>query len=163
LVALRYYTPRMSTVQTLEIESTSSDDTLQLGEQVGRRLRGGEVIEMLSDLGGGKTTFVRGLAQGLEVDDVVHSPSFTVSNEYQGRELRLYHFDFYRLIDPGILRDELAEAMRDEKGVVVIEWADIVEDVLPADRLRIAIKSLGENLRQINLSTPKKLSRLFNT
>jgi tRNA threonylcarbamoyladenosine biosynthesis protein TsaE len=153
----------MSTVQTLEIESTSSDDTLQLGEQVGRRLRGGEVIEMLSDLGGGKTTFVRGLAQGLEVDDVVHSPSFTVSNEYQGRELRLYHFDFYRLIDPGILRDELAEAMRDEKGVVVIEWADIVEDVLPADRLRIAIKSLGENLRQINLSTPKKLSRLFNT
>jgi tRNA threonylcarbamoyladenosine biosynthesis protein TsaE len=118
---------------------------------------------MLSDLGGGKTTFVRGLAQGLEVDDVVHSPSFTVSNEYQGRELRLYHFDFYRLIDPGILRDELAEAMRDEKGVVVIEWADIVEDVLPADRLRIAIKSLGENLRQINLSTPKKLSRLFNT
>jgi tRNA threonylcarbamoyladenosine biosynthesis protein TsaE len=153
----------MSTEPTLEIESTSSDDTSRLGEQVGKRLRGGEVIEMLSDLGGGKTTFVSGVAQGLGVEDVVHSPSFTVSNEYQGKKLRLYHFDFYRLSDPGILRDELAEAISDEQGVVTIEWAGIVDEVLPADRLRVVLESSGENQRHIKLSAPSKLRYLVNT
>ena len=125
-------------------------------------MRGGEVIEMVSDLGGGKTTFVRGLAKGLGVTDAVHSPSFTVTNQYHGAGHNLNHFDFYRLQDPGILRDELAEIMEENDGVTVIEWADIVENVLPSDRLTVRIKPTGETERQIEITAPPEMNYLLN-
>src|SRR6185312_5854101 len=100
----RYYTGHMSTVQTWQTESISSDNTSDVAMKIGRKLQGGEVIELISDLGGGKTTFVRGLAKGMGSQDTVRSPSFTLSNEYRSGKLTLYHFDFYRLEDPGIMR-----------------------------------------------------------
>lgn len=121
-------------------------------------MRGGEVIELVSDLGGGKTAFVRGLATGMGSKDIVRSPSFTLSNEYRAGGLTLYHFDFYRLNEPGIMRDELAEVLDDPKAVIAVEWADIVEDVLPDKRLTIHIKATGETRRQCTLSYPPKLS-----
>jgi tRNA threonylcarbamoyladenosine biosynthesis protein TsaE len=105
------------------------------------------VIELMSDLGGGKTTFVRGLARGIGSQDQVTSPTFTISHVYKGSELTLYHFDFYRLIEPGVMRDELAETLQDSQAVTVIEWGNIVHDVLPDDRLTITITATGETSR----------------
>jgi len=119
------------------------------------------VIELISDLGGGKTSFVRGLAQGMGSDDSVHSPSFTLSNEYVGGKLTLHHLDFYRLQEPGIMREELAEMLCDLKAVVVVEWADIVENVLPINRLRIRIKATGDTSREFTLIYPESLDYLI--
>jgi tRNA threonylcarbamoyladenosine biosynthesis protein TsaE len=132
-----------------------------LAERVGSKLKGGELIELISDLGGGKTAFVRGLAKGLGSDDTVSSPSFTISNQYQADKLMLHHFDFYRLQEPGILLAELQELLGDPEAVVVIEWADIVEDVLPADKLTISIKPTGENSRAFSFSYPGALNYLI--
>jgi tRNA threonylcarbamoyladenosine biosynthesis protein TsaE len=123
-------------------------------------MRGGEVIELVSDLGGGKTAFVRGLALGMGSQDAVRSPSFTLSNQYRANRLTLYHFDFYRLKEPGIMKDELAEVLDDPQAVVAIEWADIVEDVLPAKKLTVYIKALDEQGRQLTFNYPDNLSYL---
>lgn len=119
------------------------------------------MIELVSDLGGGKTTFVRGLARGAGSLDRVSSPSYTLTNVYQAPPLTLHHFDFYRLHEPGILRDELAEVIADPRSVVVIEWATIVEDVLPNDRLTISIKATGETSRDYELYCPESLTYLL--
>jgi tRNA threonylcarbamoyladenosine biosynthesis protein TsaE len=142
------------------IISTNSDKTLQVAERIGRRLEGGEVIELVGDLGSGKTFFVRGLARGTGSRDEVRSPSFTLSNHYRSKSLNLYHFDFYRLSEPGIMRDELAEAQSDSKGVVALEWSNIVEDVLPKERLTITLKATGLDSREITIAYPKQLEYL---
>lgn len=151
----------MNTVRTWQTESTSLNETLRLAEAVGRKLRGGEVIELVSDLGGGKTAFVRGVAHGMGSQDEVSSPSFTLTNEYQAGELSLYHFDFYRLHEPGIMRDELAELLSDPKAVVAVEWSQIAEKLLPAARLTIRVSVTGEHRRLLTFKYPKELSYLF--
>jgi len=135
--------------------------TEQLAETIGAKLRGGEVIELIADLGGGKTTFVRGLARGAGSVGKVSSPTFTLSNEYKAGELTIHHFDFYRLAEAGIMGDELAEAIADPKAVVVVEWGDIVADVLPASRLTITITATGEDSRQLQFKCPDGLSYLL--
>ncbi len=142
------------------IVSKSPDETLRLAAAIGRKLRGGEAVELASDLGGGKTMFVRGLAEGIGSRDAVRSPSFTLSNEYRAKNLILYHFDFYRLNEPGIMRDELAEALANPAAIVAVEWADLVEDVLPEKRLRIVIKATGEGSRELALTYPESLAYL---
>ena len=134
---------------------------MQLAAAIGSRLRGHEVIELVSDLGGGKTAFVRGLAKGAGSLDRVSSPSFTLTNVYRAGALTLHHFDFYRLPEPGILRQELAEVIDDPANVVIIEWAAIVEDVLPPKRLTISIKTTGETSRDYRLHCPEELSYLL--
>ncbi|MEX2006573.1 MAG: tRNA (adenosine(37)-N6)-threonylcarbamoyltransferase complex ATPase subunit type 1 TsaE [Candidatus Saccharimonadales bacterium] len=95
-------------------------------------------MELVSDLGGGKTTFVRGLANGLKSKNTVTSPTFTLQNIYQGRgDLEIHHFDFYRLTDPGVLAAQLVESIGNPNVITVIEWSHIVKGVLPADRLSI--------------------------
>jgi len=124
-------------------------------------LKGGEVIELVSDLGGGKTTFVKGLAKGMGSEATVHSPSFTLDNQYQAGKLTLHHFDFYRLFEPGVMRDELAEILEEPGAVVVVEWGRIVQDVLPPERLVIRIRATGEHKREITFSAPPKLKYLL--
>lgn len=121
-------------------------------------MHGGEVIELVSDLGGGKTTFVKGLAKGIGSSDHVRSPSFTISNQYKAGGLVLHHFDFYRLTEAGIMQDELAEILTDSKNVVAIEWGDIVHNVLPSYKVTIKIQATGEDTRQISITVPEKLS-----
>lgn len=133
---------------------------MRLAAAIGKRLRGGEVIELVSDLGGGKTTFVRGLAEGLGSSDKVASPSFTISREYKADNKTLYHFDFYRLQDPGIVANELAEVAGDPQAVVVVEWADIVEDVLPASKLTVRIRNTGETERELSFACAEALTYL---
>jgi tRNA threonylcarbamoyladenosine biosynthesis protein TsaE len=154
---------RMSTVQTLQIVSTSTGDTAQLAESIGAKLRGGEVIELVSDLGGGKTTFVRSLAKGMGSSDKVGSPTFTISREYKAGDLTLHHFDFYRLGEAGIMSEELNEVINDDKAVVAIEWAGIVADVLPSDRLTIRITATGETERIFDITYPEKLAYLLES
>jgi len=151
----------MSTDLTWQTVSTDLSGTMRLAEQVGRRLKGGEVIELVSDLGGGKTTFVRGLAKGMGSYDKVASPSFTISREYKAGNKTMYHFDFYRLQDPGLVANELAEVAADPQAVVVVEWADIVESVLPAQHLTVRIKSTGEDSREFSFTYPPVLSYLI--
>ena len=157
----RYYTERMSIAQIWQTESSNLEDTLQLAEQIGRRLKGGEVIELISDLGGGKTSFVRGLAKGLGSNDIVHSPSFTISNQYQAGKLTLHHLDFYRLDEPGLIKDEVAEILTNPNNIVVVEWAGIIKDILPTHCLSIYIKPTGETARSLTFEYPKTLKYLI--
>lgn len=146
--------------QTWETTSQSADETEQLAQSLGSRCSGGEIIELVSDLGGGKTTFVRGLAKGMGSHDTVASPSFTIAREYDAGQLTLHHFDFYRLNEPGIVANELSELTGDPTVVVVIEWADIVESVLPTDRLTIHITRSGETSRRFTYTYPETLAYL---
>lgn len=145
---------------TREIASNGSEETERIGELIGSRLKGGEVIELVSDLGGGKTTFVRGLVRGIGSRDHVSSPTFKLSNIYTSPLLELHHFDFYRLNEAGIVADELAEIISQPNVAVVVEWGEVVHDVLPKDRLTITIKTTGESARHLELSFPNKLSYL---
>jgi len=147
---------------TQTVTTNGAHETEALGEAIGRALRGGETIELVSDLGGGKTTFVRGLARGFGSSDRVSSPTFTISHEYHARDRTLFHFDFYRLHEAGIVADELAEAAHDPSASVVVEWGDIVSDVLPAHRLTIAIKAVGQVERELVLTYPSSFTYLVS-
>lgn len=150
----------MSTDTTWRLSTNSSDETEQLGANIGARLRGGEVIELRSDLGGGKTTFVRGLARGAGSADTVGSPSFTISREYQTPKFVIHHYDFYRLAEPGIMADELHDVMSDQQAVVIVEWADVAEHVLPSERGIIHIAASGDDSRELTITLPAALSYL---
>lgn len=148
----------MSTVKTWQTRSTSSEDTEALGERVGARLKGGEVIELVSDLGGGKTTFVRGLVRGAGSTDRVASPTFTISREYAAPKFTIVHLDFYRLAEAGVIAEELKEFMGDPGYVVVVEWGDMVADVLPAERLSVELRHTDDESRAITVHYPSNLA-----
>lgn len=136
------------------VTTNSAAATERLAEQIGKALRGGEVIELVSDLGGGKTTFVRGLARGMGSTARVSSPTFTLSQVYDAGDRALLHFDFYRLVEAGIMADELAESLADPEAVVVIEWGDVVADILPDTRITATIVATGEDSRSITFQYP---------
>lgn len=139
-------------------ELASEQETKTLGESLGRLLRGGEVLELVGDVGAGKTTFTKGLALGLSIDEPIQSPTFTISRVYDARDdLVLAHYDFYRLGDAGIMNDELHETIYDPQTVTVIEWADIVEGVLPEHRIRIQFESTSEEGRTVTIEGPQEI------
>ncbi len=143
-----------------QTRSNDSADTVSIGEQLGRALKPPMVIELSADLGGGKTTFVSGLARGLGIEQTVTSPSFTLSREYRAKSgTKLYHFDFYRLNDSGVLADQLAEAISDPKAIVCVEWSDIVKGILPSQRLTIKFAQVASNAdaRDIQFEYPESL------
>jgi tRNA threonylcarbamoyladenosine biosynthesis protein TsaE len=136
--------------------------TVELGRRFGKNLKGGEVLEFVSDLGGGKTTFIRGLAEGFGSTDPVASPSFTISYTYSRADgKRLHHFDFYRLDEAGIVGTELAEFLGDPQSVVAVEWGEIVHDVLPSKRIKITIAAPSETARDITIAAPKDQSYIL--
>jgi tRNA threonylcarbamoyl adenosine modification protein YjeE len=145
-----------------QTSSTGSEDTERLGESLGSHLRGGEIIELRSDLGGGKTTFARGLVRGTGSRDRVSSPTFTLSRIYESKKFEIHHFDFYRLSEPGILADQLAEAVNNKQPVIV-EWARIVENVLPDDRLTIQFEPtvLSPDERRITITYSESYRELI--
>jgi tRNA threonylcarbamoyladenosine biosynthesis protein TsaE len=135
----------------IEVENETA--LREFAQKLGRVLRGGEIIELVGDVGAGKTTFVKGMALGLDIDEDVQSPSFTISSIYDARDgLRLAHYDFYRLAEAGIMSEDLAENMKDEATVTVIEWADIVEGILPENRLTIQFETPTETTRRLTLT-----------
>ncbi len=151
----------MSIFVKWQTKSGGSNETELLGEKLGQILKGGEVIELVSDLGGGKTTFVRGLAKGIGSLDNVASPSFTIRREYYTNDLTLYHFDFYRLKEPGDISHDLKEVLHKPDAVIAVEWGDIVKGVMPHRRLTIRIKSTGTNTREFIFKAPETLSYLL--
>lgn len=152
----------MSKVLNKSIVSHSPEQTEAIGAKLGANLRGGETVELISDLGGGKTTFVRGLASGLGSKDLVASPTFTISRQYKAGDLTLYHFDFYRLSEAGIIASELAEVIDDPKAVIIVEWGDIVKNVLPDERLTITFVSTAESVRELIFAYPEALTYLIS-
>jgi tRNA threonylcarbamoyladenosine biosynthesis protein TsaE len=131
------------------IKEVSSEDAMKkFGAQIGALLCGGEIIELVGDVGAGKTTLAKGLAVGLGIEETLQSPSFTISRIYDSPEqLRLAHYDFYRLEDAGIMADELGETLQDPQTITLIEWAGIVKGILPADHLTMTITSPTEQSR----------------
>lgn len=119
------------------------------------------MIELQSDLGGGKTTLTRGIAKGLGSYDVVASPTFTISKTYQANDKTLYHFDFYRLQEAGLMAHELHDAADDPHGIVVVEWGDIVQNVLPAHRLTISIDKTSDTGRTLVCKFPESLEYIL--
>lgn len=137
-------------------------ETVALGKAIGSKLRGGEVIELVSDLGGGKTTLVRGMVGGFGSPDPVASPSFTISYVYSRPDgKQFHHFDFYRLDDAGIVGNELSEVEQDSDTVVVVEWGDIVHDLLPKKRIIAKISLIDDVGRKISFEYPSVYSYLF--
>jgi len=140
-------------MQTFTFVAPSVADTQALAEVIGRVVKGGEVFELTSDLGGGKTTFTKGFARGMGITEVVQSPTFNISLIHHGaHDLELHHFDFYRLTEPGVMRAELAESLEQPNAVVVIEWGDIVHDILPQDRVTINLSVPEEEKRIIKIN-----------
>lgn len=137
---------------TKQLHSADSMATEKLAEKIGQHLKGGEVIELVADLGGGKTTFTRGLARGAGSADTVASPTFTISKVYNAPKFEIHHFDFYRLHDPGIMADELAEIVGDPNVVAVVEWGESVRHVLPKKHLWVEINQAGGDARDIVLN-----------
>ena len=132
---------------------TSPAKMEQLGRQLGAELKGGEIIELVGDIGAGKTTLTRGLAQGLGIKDNITSPSFTINCNYHGRNgLTLHHYDFYRLSDAGIIADELAETIHDHHAITVIEWGDSIKSVLPAEHITVKISHRADRGREVEIT-----------
>ena len=129
-------------------ETTGPEETLQIGKQIGESAAAGEVYALIGDLGVGKTVFTKGFAEGLGIDEPVNSPTFTILQIYEEGRIPLYHFDVYRLGSGDELLDIGAEDYLEGDGVCIIEWADIVADVLPADSLVVLLDyGMHENER----------------
>ena len=139
----------------------TESEMLELGRQFAENLSFPAVFELVGDVGVGKTTFTRGLALGLGITEPITSPSFTISKRYtfvdsrdQSREM--VHYDFYRLPNPGIMSDELAETLQNPNSVVVIEWGSDVADLLPDNHVRIEFSLTEDGSRQVVISPAQK-------
>jgi tRNA threonylcarbamoyladenosine biosynthesis protein TsaE len=138
----------------MNVEVSGEADMKVLGAKLGVLLRGGEVIELVGDVGAGKTTLTKGIASGMQIDEDIQSPSFTISRVYDSPDnLRLAHYDFYRLSDAGIMGDELHETLHDPATVTIIEWAQIIAGILPQDHLTITITTTAhdEHARRVTI------------
>lgn len=114
------------------------------------------VVELLGDVGAGKTTLTRGIASGLGIKTPVTSPSFTISKQYSFLGGTLVHYDFYRLPDPGLMTEDLEESISTPGNIVVIEWADSVEGILPENRMKIQINYNDDGTRNLEIVTDEE-------
>jgi len=142
------------------VRTVSVDETIALGERLGRAAAPGDLLCLWGDLGAGKTQLVKGIARGLGIADTVNSPTFILMNEYAGR-LPLFHVDLYRLAGAA---DALAGGVIDDRqidGVTAVEWPDRMGDILPAGRLDVRIDGSGDDVREIEVVTADpRLERL---
>ena len=136
------------------IETWSPQETFALGQRMGREARPGQVICLNGDLGVGKTVFTQGFAEGLGIGEPVNSPTFTILQQYEDGRLPLYHFDVYRIGDI----EEMEEIGYDDyffgNGVCLIEWAELIADILPEEHISIKIEkdlSQGFDYRRITV------------
>jgi len=134
--------------------SKSPAETVRIGRILGESLKAGDVVALTGELGAGKTCLTQGIACGLGVPDnyAVTSPTFTLINEYPGREVPLFHVDLYRLQGAADLSDMGYEEYLSGGGVMVIEWADKIPDAVPDGAVCVALTYLEENVRKMELS-----------
>lgn len=143
------------------MRSQNENELINLGKALGQLLEKQDVLILIGDLGAGKTTFTKGVAQGLDIDQMIKSPTYTIVREYEGR-LPLYHLDVYRIgDDPDSI--DLDDFLFGE-GVTVIEWGELLETSLPAGYLKVELLKLGDG-REIRLSAvgdrAENLKQLF--
>jgi len=136
------------------IYTSSPEETIEAGKRLGSRLTGGEVIAYKGGLGAGKTTFTRGLAIGMGLEDNVSSPTFAIVNEYHGNGLSLYHFDMYRISGGEALETTGFFDYMSDSAVIAAEWSENIEDELDGNTLTLTIESVGEEQRKITLTDP---------
>lgn len=124
----------------MTFESLSESDTRSFAKKLGEKATEGQVYSLIGDLGVGKTVFTQGFAEGLGVKELVNSPTFTIVQEYNDGRLPFYHFDVYRIGDP----EEMYEVGYDDyvygEGVSLIEWANLISDILPEDAIEVRIE-----------------------
>ncbi|MCR5357008.1 MAG: tRNA (adenosine(37)-N6)-threonylcarbamoyltransferase complex ATPase subunit type 1 TsaE [Lachnospiraceae bacterium] len=136
-------------------ETLSSSETFELGRELGMSAAPGGIYTLVGELGTGKTVFAQGFAEGLGINEPVNSPTFTILQVYEGGRLPMYHFDVYRIEEP----EEMEEIGYGDyfygEGVTLIEWADIISELIPKDACRISItKDLerGTDYRRIEIN-----------
>lgn len=128
------------------------DQTEEVGRRLASSLDSGTIVCLVGGLGAGKTTFVKGLARGLGVRGTVVSPSYLLLREYDGR-ITLYHIDLFRISTPQeFIEAGLDDYLLDPGGVVAIEWAERIGDILPEERIEVKFKILSENRREISVN-----------
>ena len=135
--------------------SKSYEETEEIAFRLAQTLKGTEIIAMFGGLGAGKTAFTRGLARGLGIEDGVSSPTFALVHEYEGK-FNLYHFDMYRI---NTFDDLYTTGFFDymDNGVMVIEWSENIENALPDNCVRVYIKVISENEREIVIEGAEKI------
>lgn len=121
------------------IDSYQAEDTFQLGYRMGMAAKKGEVYCLGGDLGVGKTVFTQGFARGMGIEEAVSSPTFTIIQQYDGKNMSFYHFDVYRIADIEEMEEIGYEDYFYGEGVCLIEWAKLIEELLPKNRTTITI------------------------
>lgn len=122
------------------IETYSAGETFELGRQIGQQAKAGEVYTLIGDLGVGKTVLTQGVAAGLDIEEPVNSPTFTIIQIYEEGRLPFYHFDVYRIGDVEEMDEIGYEDYFYGDGVCLIEWANLIEEILPETYRRITIE-----------------------
>ncbi len=126
------------------VETNSPEDTFALGRQIGEQAKAGEVYTLIGDLGVGKTVFTQGLAAGLGIREAVNSPTFTIVQVYEDGRLPFYHFDVYRIGDVEEMDEVGYEDYIYGEGVSLIEWANLITEILPEHYRQITIEKNPE-------------------
>lgn len=140
-------------------ESFTPEDTFRIGEEIARQAKPGEIYTLNGDLGVGKTVFTKGIASGLGIQEPVTSPTFTIIQEYDSGRLPLYHFDVYRIGDPEEMDEIGYEDYFYGQGLCLIEWAELIEELIPPEAIRVYIdKDLEKGLdyRRIRIERGEK-------
>lgn len=143
----------------MKIESYSTEDTFAFGRKCGEAARAGQVYCLYGDLGVGKTVFTQGFAKGLGIEEPVTSPTFTIVQEYREGRLPFYHFDVYRISDPEEMYEVGFDEYLESGGVCFIEWAGLIEEILPEERMDITIEKdleKGFSYRRITVTERKE-------
>lgn len=128
-----------------KITTNNEDETIEIAQNMESEKFPNMVICLIGDLGSGKTVFTKGFAQALGIEENITSPTFNIIKEYNSGELSLFHMDLYRL--EGDIRNLGIDEYYEKGGVVIIEWADMIEDDLPDERLEIHFKLVDEDTR----------------
>lgn len=143
---------------SFEYKTNSAVQTISLGEQIGKRLKGGDVVAYSGGLGAGKTTITRGISIGLGLGDEVTSPTFALVNEYHGENLTLYHFDMYRITSADDLETTGFYDYMDDDSVLAVEWSENIADELPENCIKINIERTGEESRTITIDGDERFA-----
>lgn len=122
------------------IESYSEQETFALGEKIGAEAKSGQIYTLLGDLGVGKTVFTQGVAKGLEISEHISSPTFTIVQVYEEGRMPFYHFDVYRIGDIEEMDEIGYEDYFYGDGICLVEWANLIEELIPEDRIQITIE-----------------------
>jgi len=128
-----------------EFKTLTKRETAELGRKLGGILKPGDIVCLNGDLGAGKTAFTKGIAEALGVEGYITSPTFTIVNEYHGFK-PLYHFDVYRIADPEEMYEIGFEEYLNGDGIVVIEWSDLISEIIPPRHVRVEIRKTPEDL-----------------